>query len=169
MMKSSSRATATGCASLRWTQPVAPSSIRSPSSIWTRATVSDVPVWNPTSAPCGSGRDTPARIRTRTSTARVGRMTPGSDTTAPRPRSSVATPAKLIATRRPGRATSTLVRWLCSPRARVRSPSGSTSSSCPTSRLPSRSVPVTIVPNPAKENTRSTGIRGRPRSRRTGA
>ena len=49
---------------------------------------------------------------------------------------------------------------------RPRRPEGRSSTSSPTTRWPSANVPVTTVPKPGMEKTRSTGRRGRPRSGR---
>ncbi len=61
---------------------------------------------------------------------------------------SSAMPEILTAVRLPGTATCSFCLWVCRPRTRLRSPAGRISTSSPTCRLPSTSVPVTTVPKP---------------------
>ena len=55
----------------------------------------------------------------------------------------------------------------CRPRTRTRRPDGSASSSSPSASSPPARVPVTTVPNPLSEKTRSTGRRRRPSAGRS--
>ena len=90
----------------------------------------------------------------------VASHAPGCDRTSPRAIRARSTD-RLAATLDTGCATSTW-RWcVWRPRIRARAPDGSTSTSSPVASGPPLSVPVTTVPVPLIENTRSTNKRGR--------
>ena len=151
------------------TQPSAPGSNASPASTMTLQPTSDVPVCSNISAPWRSARGAEASTRTCASMRRVDCSVLGGASTSPRASSLFSTPITFAATRLPGAAVSTLALCRCKPRTRTRRPLGTASSSAPTLRLPSTSVPVTTVPKPLIVNTLSMGRRGRPRSVRGSA
>ena len=129
-----------------------------------RQPISTVPVCSVSEAPCRSDRGESASTRTIASRRRVEDSVPGGASTSPRATSSFSTPVTLTARRPPGDATSTFRPCCWSPRTRTVRPCGTISSSSPTDRTPSTSVPVNTVPNPLMVKARSMGSRARPRS-----
>ena len=87
------------------------------------------------------------------------RTVPGLAMVSPRARSLFRVPARFTATRCPAKAVSTSFPWTCKFRTRAWKPVGSTSAMSPTANAPSMRVPVTTVPKPSTENTRSMGRR----------
>ena len=79
--------------------------------------------------------------------------------TSPRLMLSFLMPAKLTAARCPAYTADTSRPCTCKLRTRHLFPSGMSCASSPTAMCPSMSVPVTIVPKPSTENTRSMGRR----------
>src|SRR2546421_598283 len=92
---------------------------------------------------------------------RVVRHSPGSVTTSPRRIASGSTPTRLSAVRLPGSISLRRRWWDWIPRMRARTALGSTSISWSSARPPPVRVPVTTVPEPFIEKTRSTQRRGR--------
>ncbi len=166
MIKRSPLTRTTGLASRSWTQPSLPGGRTLSPSSRTRAGVSAAPLKKSTAALCLSEIGASARYWSWQSTSIVGRSQPGAVRTSPRSTSSLLTPVRLTATRLPGTARSIFCLWVWRPRMRALSPEGRISTSCPVTRVPSLSVPVTTVPNPGTVNTLSTGSRGRLMSRR---
>jgi len=93
-----------------------------------------------------------------TSSHGLGASWPGSDSACPRAIWSRSIPRRATAVRRPGSARSTARPWICRPRTVAVRPPGAISTVSPTASGPRRSVPVTTVPKPGREKTRSTGM-----------
>ena len=98
----------------------------------------------------------------RTSSLSLSSNQPGTVNTIPRRKSPTSRPVKLTATRLPGATLSCFLLCICKPRTRLLRPPGWISTSWPTPKRPSISVPVTTVPKPLILNTRSIGRRGLP-------
>ena len=80
----------------------------------------------------------------------------------PRATSAALIPARLTAARTPGGSSGPLLPWRSSPRTFAKASPGHSRSSMPVWMAPPVRVPVTTVPLPATENTRSMCSRGEP-------
>ncbi len=165
MTKRSPLQAAIGRSSMQHTSALAPGSMRSPSSIATRASTSSAPWCRCTVARCWSARACVASARV--ASKRVVRLSsPAACSQSPRAASAFSMPARFSAQRCPATPLAAARSCACSERTRAltRRPCGpgTISTRSPTATRPACTVPATMVPMPGSVKLRSIAMRKLP-------